>query len=67
MEQQARNVVGPTRNSSMSKVRRFKSDLAALKREVNKSVNTFCHSDHTYTYILFPSSYEMNCVWYVLV
>lgn len=45
MEELARNIVGPTRNSSMSKVRRFKADLAALKREVNKSVNLYyCHT-----------------------
>eukprot|EP00615_Pteridomonas_danica_P009046 CAMPEP_0114352376 /NCGR_PEP_ID=MMETSP0101-20121206/17903_1 /TAXON_ID=38822 ORGANISM="Pteridomonas danica, Strain PT" /NCGR_SAMPLE_ID=MMETSP0101 /ASSEMBLY_ACC=CAM_ASM_000211 /LENGTH=183 /DNA_ID=CAMNT_0001492753 /DNA_START=53 /DNA_END=601 /DNA_ORIENTATION=+ len=37
MELEAGKIVGPNRSSSMSKVRKFKADLGALKREVNKS------------------------------
>lgn len=37
MENEAQTFIGPERNSNMSKVRRYRSDLAALKREVQRS------------------------------
>lgn len=56
MEQEAREIVGPSRNSSMSKVRKFKADLGALKREVNKSAKALQSSPSSQSSELFSSS-----------
>ena len=44
MNAQASALIGPERSTCLSKVRRYQSDLAALKREVNKATRALTAS-----------------------